>query len=145
MKISEIIKKNLCAVSTDGTTELDSVNTDNVLEPDSELSKVNDEPAVRQNSIVSKYQPKSRDKNLKPCNDVKAAHGCDNIDMIVPTSSNRKAKKYCCVYCHNRYSKLVTHLLFVHKNEADVKKIQDSPPGKISFYILVTATAFNVQ
>lgn len=126
MKIFEIVKKILFA----GSTELDSV-TDILIESDSESSNVNenDEPVERQNFIISKHQLISRDKNLKP------AHGCDNINMIVPTSSDRKAKKYCCVYCHKRYSKLVRHLLFIHKNEADVKKIRDSPPGKILFYI----------
>lgn len=111
---------------------MDIVNSNILMEPDTESSNpyVTNQPAVRQYIIASKRQTISKGK---PRKDVKVTEGGKNIEMIIPTSSDRKRKKYCCVYCHKRYFKLVPHLLDVHKNEAEVKKIRGSPPGKTLF------------
>lgn len=61
---------------------------------------------------------------------IKPQQGSDNSTMIVPTSDG-KAKKLCCMYCHKRYQALARHLFTVHRNEAEVKTFKSLPPGKI--------------
>lgn len=57
--------------------------------------------------------------------------GCDNTNMFILTKEEGpKVKKQCCIFCLQRYSKLVRHLEDVHKNEEEVKAFRDLTPGE---------------
>lgn len=59
---------------------------------------------------------------------------CDNSQMTVETSGNNaKGKRYCCLYCLERFPKLPRHLESVHKEEPEVKALLALPKSKIFF------------
>lgn len=118
---------------TDDTVELPFHNT----EPDPEASYV--DVTTVEDPYDGFVVPKTKKTSQNPTSEaisslleVQPRHGCDNRNMFVPTS-NGKAKKYCCVYCLKRYSKLVTHLETIHKDEKEVKKLLEAPLGKFVF------------
>lgn len=87
---------------------------------------------INANEIEVEKQPTSSNTKVEPYHvNVKPGQGCDKSKMYVPTSMGRYNKRYCCLYCLKRYSKLVRHFTTVHKNEVEVKEFQALPLGKI--------------
>lgn len=56
---------------------------------------------------------------------------CDDTNINVPVSkkSGGLNKFNVCLYCHKKQQKIARHLEYVHKNEDEVKKFKDLPPG----------------
>lgn len=87
---------------------------------------------INRNEIEVEKQATSSNTKVGPYHvNVKPGQGCDKSKMYVPTSMGRYSKRYCCLYCLKRYSKLVRHFTTVHKDEVEVKKFQALPLGKI--------------
>ncbi|XP_037037455.1 uncharacterized protein LOC119075167 [Bradysia coprophila] len=102
----------------------------NVTEQDDEpafvdVTSLDDLSDVQENTNVSQT-PKNQ--TVESSFYVKPRKGCDNSKMRVPTS-DEKTKTYCCMYCYKRYAKLVPQLQVAHKNEKDVQKFREAPPG----------------
>lgn len=86
----------------------------------------------------------TKNEDIAICNIGVSAHrGCDDTNMIVPTS-DQKGKQYCCIYCLKRFQKLERHLRTVHKREPDVQKFLAFRPRKVSF-LLLTFPKINVE
>ncbi|KAJ6603014.1 hypothetical protein Bhyg_16267, partial [Pseudolycoriella hygida] len=104
-KQTELKSGDSVTLAGDATDEPEDVEINVEFDDDDEPSNINFLPEERRN-------------------------GCDNTNMKIPTS-DQGPKKYVCVYCMKRVSKLVRHLSTVHKNEDEVRKLLALPVGSL--------------
>ncbi|XP_043474356.1 uncharacterized protein LOC122506308 [Leptopilina heterotoma] len=145
LKIAESFLNQICdfninsSQETEEAIDFDEVNDS--LDPDyiprsngSDYSS-DDESAIVENTIDTNGKSNNSLQNSMDSSgllaNVSVSNAPDDEMLIVEKANGSKGygKKYCCVFCKKKVSKIARHLESVHKDEEDVKKFSSLTVG----------------